>query len=191
MEVPTRVPAKAMEEVKGRAMGPAPAPSRPHIEPKEEAPLLMKPSPLPIAALPSKETERIKLDPRGRQIPRADRWSDDNFEWSPPVLPSSELPPPMRAAVAPGPLTQRVQSIFEDRPEAVDRLCAAAEARTAVAGEEKLLRELSAELSRKKWAEARAPKEQLARLRAIEGDDQQPRPWRAVARFLLERLVSA
>jgi len=191
MEVPTRVPAKAMEEVKGRAMGPSPAPSRPHIEQKEEAPLLMKPSPLPIAALPSKEVKQITLDPRGRQVPRTDRWSDDDFEWASPILPPSELPPPMRAGVAPGPLTQRVQSIFEDRPEAVDRLCAAAEARTAVAGEEKLLRELSTELSRKKWAEARAPKEQLARLRAIEGDDKQPKPWRAVARFLLDRLVSA
>ena len=73
----------------------------------------------------------------------------------------------------------------------MDRLCAAAEARAAVASEEKLLGELSAELSRKKWQDARAPREQLARLRAIESDEKQPGPWRLVARFLLERLAPA
>jgi hypothetical protein len=191
IELPTTLPPKAMEEVKGRVTGPLPATSKPHIEPKEEAPLFTKPSPLPIAALPSRNAEEIKLDPRGRPVPRGDRWRDDAFEWAPPTLPSSELPPPMRAAVAPGPFTRRVESIFEDRPEAVDRLCAAAEARAAVGGEEKLLRELSAELSRKKWADARAPREQLARLKAIEGDEKHPMPWRAVARFLLDRLSSA
>lgn len=190
VEVPTTVPPKAMEEVKGRATGQAPASARPHIEPREEAPLVTKSSPLPIAALPSRDAEQIQLDPRGRPVPRADRWRDDAFEWSPPILPSSELPPPMRAAVAPGPFTRRMESIFEDRPEAVDRLCAAAEARAAVGGEEKLLRELSAELSRKKWADARAPREQLARLEAIESDEKHPKPWRDVARFLLDRLVS-
>ncbi len=191
MELPTTMPPKAMEELKGRAMGQAPSPSRPHIEPKEDAPLAAKTSPLPIAALPSKRVEQIKLDPRGRQVPRADRWSDDAFEWAPPILPPSVMPPPMRAAVAPGPFTQRVQSIFEDRPEAIDRLCAAAEARAAAFGEEKMLRELSAELTRKVWAEKRAPREQLTRLRAIEADEKQPQPWRAVARVLLARLLPA
>jgi len=191
MEMPTTMPAKAMEEVKGRAMGPAPAPSRPHIEAKEDAPLTTKPSPLPIAALPSRAVEQVKFDPKGRKIPRADRWQDDAFEWDLPTLPSSQLPPPMRAAVAKGPFTQRVQSIFEDRPEAVERLCAAAEARAAVQGEEKLLQELSQELSNKKWQGFRAPKEQLAKLRAVESDERQPHPWRTVARFLLDRLGPA
>ena len=188
IEVPTTVPPKAMEEVKGRAMGPAPVPLPPHIAVKEDAPLTTKASPLPIAALPSREVEQVKFDPRGRKIPRADRWQDDAFEWDLPTLPPSQLPPPMRAAVAKGPFTQRVQSIFEDRPEAVERLCAAAEARAAVQGEDKLLRELSQELSRKKWQDSRVPSEQLARLRAVESDQRQPRPWRAVARFLLDRL---
>ena len=191
IEVPTTVPPKPMEEVKGRAMGPAPGPQRPHLEPREDAPLLMKSSPLPIAALPSRQKEQIRHDPKGRKVPRSDRWDDDKFEWDAPVLPSSELPPPMRAAVAPGRFTQRVQSIFEDRPEAVDRLCAAAEARAALAGEDDLLRELSEELAAKRWQEKRAPREQLARLRAIEAEPAHPAPWRSVARFLLDRLASA
>ena len=188
IEVPTALPPKPMMEVKGRAMGATPAPQRPHLEPKEETPLLMKPSPLPIAALPSRQKEQAKLDPQGRKIPRPDRWEDNNFEWDAPALPSSDLPRPMRAAVAAGRLTQRVQSIFEDRPEAVDRLCAAAEARAALAGEAELLRELAEELSRKRWAGKRAPREQLARLRGIESDAALPGPWRSVARFLIDRL---
>ena len=190
IEVPTTVPPKPMQEVKGRAMGPSPTPQRPHLEPKEDAPLLTKPSLLPIAALPSRQKEQIRLDPKGRRVPRPDRWEDNNFQWDAPSLPSSDLPRPMRAAVAPGRFTQRVQSIFEDRPEAVDRLCAAAEARAALAGEDELLRELSEELARKRWQERRAPKEQLARLRLVESDAAHPGPWRAVARFLLERLAS-
>jgi len=185
VEVPTTVPAKPMSEVKGRAMGPAPTPGRPHIEAKEDAPLLSKSAPLPIAALPSKAVEQIKLDPRGRKVPRGDRWQDDDFEWELPTLPPSQLPPPMRAAVAPGPFTQRLQSLFDDRPEAVDRLCAAADARWAIKGEEAVLVELSNELSSKKWKNSKVPGEQLKRLRAIESDQRQPKPWRTVARFLL------
>ena len=191
VEVPTTTAPKPMEEVKGRAMGPAPGPQRPHLEPKENAPLLMKPSPLPLSALPSRHKESVRLDPMGRRLSRPDRWEDNDFEWEAPVLPSSELPRPMRAAVAQGRFTQRVLSIFEDRPEAVDRLCAAAEARAALSGEEALLRELSEELARKRWQEKRAPQGQLARLRAIESDPAHPVPWRAVARFLIDRLVSA
>ena len=190
VEMPTTTAPKPMEEVKGRAMGPAPGPQRPHLEPKEDAPLLMKPSPLPLSALPSRHKESVRLDPKGRRLSRPDRWEDSYFEWEAPVLPSSELPRPMRAAVAQGRFTQRVLSLFEDRPEAVDRLCAAAEARAALSGEEALLRELSEELMRKRWQEKRAPKEQLARLRAIESDPAHPLPWRAVARFLIDRLVS-
>ena len=190
IEVPTTLPPKPMEEVKGRAMGPAPGPRRPHLEAKEDAPLLMKSSPLPIGALPSRQKEQVRLDPTGRKLSRPDRWEDNNFEWDAPVLPSSDLPRPMRAVIAPGRFAQRVQSIFEDRPEAVDRLCAAAEARAALSGEEELLRQLSEELARKRWQEKRAPREQLARLRAIEADLAHPAPWRAVARFLIDRLAS-
>ncbi len=190
VEVPTALPPKPMEEVKGRAMGPAPGPQRPHLEPREDAPLLMKPSPLPLVTLPSRHHDQVRLDPAGRKLSRPDRWEDNHFEWDAPVLPSSNLPPPMRAAVAEGRFTQRVLSLFEDRPEAVDRLCAAAEARAALSGEDELLRELSAELSRKRWQEKRAPREQLARLRAIEADAGHPGPWRAVARFLIDRLAS-
>ena len=191
VEVPTTLPPKPMEEVKGRAMGPAPAPARPHLEAKEESPLLVKPSPLPLTPLPSKEVQEIRLDPRGRKVPRSDRWDDDNFEWELPILPPSDLPPPTKVAVAQGPFTQRLQSIFDDRPEAVDRLVAAAEARWAVKGEEAVLQELSRELERKQWKERKAPREQLARLRNIQADEKQPNPWREVARFLLERLPEA
>jgi hypothetical protein len=192
VEVPTSTPRKPMEEVKGRATNqPVPAPTRPHIEPKEDAPLLHKVQPMPMAKLPAREVEQMRFDPRGKKIPRPDRWRDDAFEWELPILPSSEMPPPMRAAVVPGPFTQRLQSILDDRPEAVDRLCAAAEARAAVRGEERLLQELSGELARPKWKDARAPKEQLARLEAIEVDERQPASWRAVARLLIERLSPA
>ncbi|TMA29246.1 MAG: hypothetical protein E6J78_02495 [Deltaproteobacteria bacterium] len=106
-------------------------------------------------------------------------------------LPSSELPPPMKAAVAPGPFAQRLRSLFDNRPEAIDRLCAAADARAAVAGENQLLAEVSRELSHKRWHEARAPREQLERLRAIAQDEKQPAQWRGVARLLLDRLKTA
>jgi hypothetical protein len=106
-------------------------------------------------------------------------------------LPSSELPPPMKVAVAPGPFAQRLRSLFDNRPEAIDRLCAAADARAAVAGEQQLFAELSREISEKRWLEARAPREQLERLRAIAEEDRQPARWRGVARLLLDRLKTA
>ena len=97
----------------------------------------------------------------------------------------------MKAAVAPGPFAQRLRSLFDNRPEAIDRLCAAADARAAVAGENQLLAEVSRELSHKRWHEARAPREQLERLRAIAQDEKQPAQWRGVARLLLDRLKTA
>lgn len=188
VEVPTALPPKAMEEVKGRARGPAREPQRPQVVAEGEAPKVERSAPLPIAALPSRELSDLKLDPRGRKVPRPDRWHDDDFQWEPPSLPSSDLPPPPRLPAAQGPFAQRVASLFEDRPEAVDRLCAAAEARHAVAGEAKLVEELRGELSRTKWKERRAPAEQLARLRRIECDGSLPGPWRLVARIVLQRL---
>jgi len=160
VELPTQVPAKPMAPVTARA-GPASPPAPPPESPLKDE----------------------------RKIPRSDRWDDDHFEWKLPTLPPSELPPPLKAAVAQGPFAQRLQSLFDNRPEAVDRLVAAAEARAAVAGEEKLLAELTRELELKRWQKASAPREQLDRLRGIEKDAKQPGSWRAVARLLLDRLA--
>src|SRR5262249_19870826 len=145
-------------------------------------------SPLPIQALPSKQVDSIQLDPRGRKVPRGDRWEDTKFEWEAPTLPSSELPPPGRAAAGRGPFAHRLTARSERRPEAPARLCAAAEARWVVKGEESVVHALSTQLSSNKCKNFRAPPEHLARLTAIERDVSQPKPWRTVARLLLERL---
>ena len=185
-EPPTRVAAKPMEEVKARFRPQAPpaAPERPRIGPKEDLPA-RAPS---VAALPQHKQVDLRFDPGGKRIPRADRWDDNSFQWQEPVLPAPVLPPPMKVAVAPGPFTQRVASIFEDRPEAVERLCAAAEAHAALKGQERLLRELTQELSGKKWLDKKAPPQQVARLRAVAQDERQPESWRSAARLLLDRL---
>jgi hypothetical protein len=83
-----------------------------------------------------------------------------------------------------------LRSIFDDRPEAVDRLCAAAEARGAVRGEAELLRDLAAELSRDEWRDRVLPREQLHRLRSILGDHAHPPAWSAAAGLLLDFFVS-
>jgi hypothetical protein len=166
-----------------------PAPERPRVQSEEERET-MKAAPLPgLSALPSRKPDEVQFDPLGNRVPRKDRWNDDAFQWQEPVLPSSEMPRPLRAAVTQGPFAPRLQSLLDDRPEAVDRLCAAAEARVAVAGEEQLLRELTAELGRKKWEKATAPPAQLRRLESIRADGTQPDPWRKVAQFLIDRLT--
>ncbi len=187
VEVPTTLPSKPMEAVAARG-APAVEPPRPRIERTEEAPPPR--GPLPIAPLLSRERNELRFDARGQRIPRADRWSDVQFEWEAPVLPSSDLPPPARARVAPGPFAVRLRSIFDDRPEAVDRLCAAAEARGAVHGEPELLRELAAELSRGEWRDRVLPSEQLQRLRSILRDPAHPPAWSAAAGLLLDFFVS-
>jgi hypothetical protein len=192
VELPTQVPAKPMAPVTARAGPtalPAPPPEKPHLEDEHEA-KARKAAPLPgIVPLASKQANEARFDPKGRKIPRSDRWDDNHFEWELPTLPTSDLPPPLKAAVAQGPFAQRLQSLFDNRPEAVDRLAAAAEARAAVVGEAALLAELSSELGRKRWQKARVPREHLDRLRGIEMDHKQPAPWRAMARLLLDRLV--
>ena len=160
MEVPPAAPAKPMQAL-GRAPGDAPH-----------------------------KGSDLRFDPLGNRISRADRWSNDQFEWEAPVLPSSDLPPPPRAQVAPGPFASRLLAVFEDRPEAVDRLCAAAEARAAVRGEEELLRELRAEVSRIAWRSRTLPELQRERLRMIAQDSLQPAAWRAAAGLLLDFFVS-
>src|SRR5262249_47248167 len=119
----------------------------------------------------------LRFDARGNRVPRADRWSDEGFEWEAPVLPSSELPPPGRARLAAGPFASRLQAVLEDRPEAVDRLCAAAEARAAVRGEQELLRELGAEASRAAGQKRVLPEQQRQRLRSILQDSAHPSSW--------------
>jgi hypothetical protein len=188
VEVPAVPPPKPMEPVPARASAPGVAESRrPQIEAKEEA------SPrraLPIPGLPSREAEDLRFDARGKRVPRKDRWNDDEFEWQRPALPSSELPPPPRARPASGPFASRMRSIFEDRPEAVDRFCAAAEARAAIAGEDVLQRELAAELSAGSWRDKQLPAEQLRRLQSIAQGPTQPPPWRSAARLVLDFFVS-
>ena len=147
--------------------------------------------PKPMEPVPGREPDDLRFDARGKRIPRNDRWNDDDFDWQGPVLPSSELRPPSRARPASSAFASRLQSIFEDRPEAVDRLCAAAEARAAVRGEEALIRELSAEMSGKSWRDKRLPAEQLRRLQSIAQGPTHPSSWRSAARLLLDFFVSA
>jgi hypothetical protein len=79
-----------------------------------------------------------------------------------------------------------MRSLFDDRPEAVERLCAAIEARAAVHGLPAALEELGRELSQPRWKGMRAPPGQLERLATARRA--QPEPWRAAAGLLLDRL---
>jgi len=155
------------------------------LSPKPMEPLAMRGAP------PPPPRSDLRFDARGKRIPRADRWSAEEFEWEAPVLPSSDLPPPGKAQVSAGPFASRLQAMFEDRPEAVDRLCAAAEARAAVRGEARLLRELRAEASRTALRKQVLPEQQRQRLRSIMQDSAHPSPWRAAAGLLLDFFVSA
>ncbi|HUJ28221.1 MAG TPA: hypothetical protein VLW85_19500 [Myxococcales bacterium] len=184
------LPPKPMQEVKGRitpSVEPPPD-TRPRVEPKEEG-VVHKPSPLQGIAAPPPGSVELRFDSRGKRIPRSDRWDGDHWEWQQPALPSPDLPPPRKLGAAPGPFTQRIKSLFDDRPEAVDRLCAAAEARAAIQGNERMLAELGAELRRKGWRGRRPPPEQRARLQAVAADARQPGSWRSVAQFLLEKFA--
>ena len=192
VEVPTVAPPKPMEPLASQAIAtgapPSPAPARPRVETKEERD---RKSPLPVPPLPPRGGDELRFDSRGKRIPRPDRWSDDAFEWETPVLPSAELPPPPRVGLAPGPFAQRLRSVLDDLPDAVERLCAAAEARASVAGQEAVARELSLELSRGVWRGKTLPHEQAQRLRAVAREPSHPAAWRVAAEALLNFLVPA
>ncbi|HEX9602408.1 MAG TPA: hypothetical protein VF973_01575 [Myxococcales bacterium] len=133
-----------------------------------EGPVKLPPKPMPPVA---------GRAPEGAQPPSPP---------DPPLPRVPEAPPIRRAAVAAGPFAHRLQSLFEDRPEAVERLCAAMEARAAVSGLPAALEELERELSQPRWKGRRAPPAQLGRLAAAARA--QPEPWRAAAGLLLTRL---
>jgi hypothetical protein len=179
-----------MEEVKARAApaASASAAGRPHVEMTPE-PAPVRPSPALAAQLVPRGAAEIRFDARGNRIPRPDRWNDDDFRWPEPVLPSPELPRALRAQLAAGPFFPRLRSLFEDRPEAVERLCAVAEARAALRGGDGFLDELRAELAAQRWQGRRASASQIARLRAVAEAGAHPAPWRAVAQLLLQKFL--
>ncbi len=186
LEAPSVMPARAMPPVAGRGSPreKAPGPERPHLSKSEgEA--------TSSAQVPGVQQARAapSFDKRGARIPRADRWSDDAFEWELPILPESSLRPPMTAAVVQGPFAARLNSLFQDRPEAIDRLSAAAEARAALRGESEALAELERELSRPRWSKEPLPLSQLTRLRAAASAQGQPSSWKRIAELLLARLA--
>ena len=142
--------------------------------------------------LSSAAPEQTGFDARGKRLPQDDRFhaGQDDWQWVDPILPPSELKPIQRRPPAPGPFAARLKSLFDDKPEAVDRLCAAADARAAIAGEVRLESELQAELALPAWNGKRASRSQLARLRAIEAAADQPPSWRRAAAALLKWLPS-
>ena len=176
VEVPTRAATKAMAPIGGR-----PAPDA----------AASRAAPLPGMATLLRPTEEVRLDPRGQRIPRADRWSGAGFGWETPALPPESLPSSPKVAMAAGPFAQRIRSVFEDRPEAIDRLCAAAEARLLLLNESRLVEDLEREASREVWKGRILPPGQAARLREIEHHASLPQAWRTAARVLLAHLKTA
>jgi hypothetical protein len=129
----------------------------------------------------------VKLPPKPMPpvAGRAPESAQTPSDLGPLLLQVPEPRPIRRAAVAAGPFAQRLQSLFDDRPEAVERLCAAMEARAAVSGLPAALEELDRELSQPRWKGRRAPPGQLERLAAAARA--QPEPWKAAAGLLLTR----
>jgi hypothetical protein len=135
-----------------------------------------------------KGVDPLGFDARGRRLPRSDRWRDDAFDWQEPILPKSAMKPPATSRVVQGPFALRLQSLFENRPEAVDRLCAAAEAQALLTGEGEVLVELARECSLSRWRKRATPPEQLERLRKLAASEERPAASRAVARALAHQL---
>lgn len=137
-----------------------------------------------------KGKEELRFDPNGKRLAHPHRWqeAEDGTEWPDPILPPSKLREPGRAAVVPGPFALRLKSLFDDRPEALDRLCAAAEARVALAGDETAAAELMRELALQRWKGRRLPLGQKARLREASHDDGLSPPARRAVEALLAAL---
>ena len=141
------------------------------------------------APAPKAGDEPLRFDPNGRRLSRVDRFNGDEFQWQDPILPSPALRVVARATIVDGPFAQRVLSIFDDRPEAVDRLCAAAEARVQVHGAARAEDELARELKLARWTRKPTPPGQLLRLSAIAANALVPAPWREAAQAILARPV--
>ncbi|MBS2023618.1 MAG: hypothetical protein JST92_14540 [Deltaproteobacteria bacterium] len=131
--------------------------------------------------------EPLRFDPKGKRIPHPHRWADTSreLEWQEPVLPPPVLRDPGRAAVVPGPFALRMKSLFDNRPEGVDRLSAAAEARAAMVGNEQLIAELTRELSHARWKGKRLSEEQRAKLRTLSMDESASAAARSAAQAVL------
>jgi hypothetical protein len=183
VEGPTALPPKPMPPVTGRAPLDAVA-SKPAAATGHPA----RSGPLPGMAPLLKHEDPIRFDARGKRIPRPDRWKESDFQWEAPILPPVLEPAPLRkASAALGPFARRLAALFEDRPEGVERLCAAVEARAALHGLATAIDELSRELSHPRWKGRRLPPAQLERLAGSRGEAH-PESWNAAATLLLARL---
>ncbi|HWE23572.1 MAG TPA: hypothetical protein VG496_06480, partial [Myxococcales bacterium] len=140
-----------------------------------EGPVRLPSKTMPPVARPSTATSNTRVAQAGRE-PSSTRVR----------VPEPSPPPIRKARVADGPFAARVRSLFDDRPDAVERLCAAVEARAALAGLAGALEELGRELSRDRWKERRATREQLDRLAAAACSEHAA--WSAAARLLMAQL---
>jgi hypothetical protein len=172
-----RAPSRTTLTELGKKMGPPIKPSlfRRPTGTVTEGPARPAPSPTPMAPVASQAARASAATPAA-QTP-----SD--------VRPHVEIEPvPVRKArAADGPFAARLAAFFDDRPEAVERLCAAVEARAALEGLAAALAELERELSRPRWKERRATRGQLDRLAAVERAGHPG--WQAAAALLLTRLA--
>jgi hypothetical protein len=170
-----RAPSSATVTELGKKMGPPIRPSlfRRPTGTVTEGPRTAAPKPMPPASPQSARTAAATPSPSAPA------------DTAPKVEP--EKIPVRKARAADGPFAPRIASLFDDRPEAVERLCAAVEARAALQGLAAALAELERELSRLPWKERRATREQLDRLAAAERAGHPA--WQAAAALLLTRLV--
>jgi hypothetical protein len=172
-----RAPSRATLTEMGKKMAP---PIRPSLFRRPtgvvtEGPGQFPPKPMPpVAPQSSSAAARVTENAMRRKDPV-------------PAPKEEPAPPAVRKArAADGPFAARLAALFADRPEAVERLCAAAEARSALVGQAAALEELERELSRDRWKERRPPREQLDRLAAAARGEHAA--WSAAARLLLAHL---